>query len=108
MTSFENTVRLRGYLTEDAEAPTSDFVSRYSYGVLVVCTDPDSWNPAENVSTSQTVHHRLICIGPYLRGETQGLKRGDHIEIEGEICASETGSQVRVLHVCKLASGGPR
>jgi hypothetical protein len=102
MTAFVNIVKLRGYLGKDAEVPSSDIVSRYSYGVLSLCIDSGSWNEVENVWTPQTVHHHLICIGPYFCGQTRGLEQGDHIEIDGELCASETGSHVRVLRICRL------
>ena len=101
-TTFINIVKLRGFLGRDAEAPTSDIVSRYSYGVLALCIDAGSWNKTENVWVPQTVWHRLICIGPYFCGYTRGLKQGDHLEIKGELCASESGSSVRVLQIRRL------
>jgi hypothetical protein len=102
MTPFKNSVKLRGFLGEDAAAPSSDIISRYSYGSLTLCIDAGLWNKVENLWVPRTIFLPLICIGPYFCGYTRGLKRGDHVEVEGELCASESGTHVRVLQLNRI------
>ena len=43
MQLFENTVRLRGFLGNDAEAPSSDHIKDDSFAVLLLATVSDIW-----------------------------------------------------------------
>jgi hypothetical protein len=41
-------------------------------------------------------------MGPYFCGFTRGMKRGDYVEIDGELRASESGSAVHALSISRL------
>ena len=88
MTLFENTVTLRGFLGKDAEAPTGT-IEIDSFAVLMLATVTGAWNVATNEWTPRIDWHRVICPGPFFCGFTRGMRRGDYLEIEGEIRAQE-------------------
>src|ERR1700733_8718453 len=85
MTPFENTVKLRGFLGRDAEAPPSDGITCEAYVVLTVCIESGTWIKGSNKWIPQSASHRIICRGPFFCGFTRGMKQGDYIEIEGEL-----------------------
>jgi len=41
-------------------------------------------------------------MGPYFCGFTRGMKRGDYVERDGELRASESGSEVHALSIRRL------
>lgn len=89
MTLFANTVLLRGFLAKDAEAPSSDHIQNDSFAVLLLATVSGVWDLGNNEWIPRTDLHRIICPGPFFCGFTRGMKRGDYLEIEGELRALE-------------------
>jgi hypothetical protein len=84
MTVFENTLKLRGFLVKDAEVPTGN-IEMESFAVLLLATMSGTWDIATNEWTPRTTCHRVVCPGPYFCGFTRGMKRGDYVEVEGEL-----------------------
>jgi len=85
MTLFKNAVTLRGFLTKDAEVPTSDQIEADSFAVLFLATVSGTWHIVGNEWVPRTTIHRVVCPGPYLCGFTRGMRWGDYVEVEGEI-----------------------
>jgi hypothetical protein len=85
MTLFTNTVTLRGFLGKNAEAPPSDGITEDAYAVLLLATVSGRWDLSTNEWTPRTDWHRIICPGPFFCGMVRGMRRGDYLEIEGEL-----------------------
>jgi hypothetical protein len=85
MNLFTNTVTLRGFLGKDAEAPSSDHIEADSFAVLTLATVAGTWDLSTNEWTPRTDWHRIICPGPYFCGMVRGMRRGDYLEVEGEL-----------------------
>ena len=88
MTSFKNSVKLRGFLGKDAETP-SDHIEADSFAVLLLATIAGTWDIATNEWTPHTDWHRIICPGPWFCGFTRDMRRGDYLEVEGDLRALE-------------------
>ena len=86
---FENTVKVRGFLGENAEAPSSDHIQNDSFAVLLLATVSGVWDFGANEWHSRTDWHRIICSGPFFCGMVRGMRRGDYLEVEGELRALE-------------------
>jgi hypothetical protein len=95
MTLFENTVKLRGVLGKDAETP-ADRIERDSYAVLLLATVAGTWDLSTNEWSPRIDWHRILCPGPYFCSFTHGMKRGDYLEVDGELRGLE---QVRTVVV---------
>ena len=89
MQLFENTVKLRGFLGKDAEAPSSDHISNESFAVVLLASVSGVWDLGANQWNPRTDWHRVICPGPFFCGIVRGMKRGDYLEIEGELRAQQ-------------------
>ena len=85
MTLFENTLKLRGFLTKDAEVPSSDGITEDAFAVLFLATMSGTWDVATNEWTPRITSHRVVCPGPWFCGFTRGMRRGDYLEVEGEL-----------------------
>ena len=85
MTLFSNTVTLRGFLGKNAEAPPSDDFTGDAYAVLLLATVSGRWDLSTNEWTPRTDWHRIICPGPFFCGMVRGMRRGDYLEVEGEL-----------------------
>lgn len=96
MTIFENTVKLRGFLGKDAEAPSSDHIQMDSVAVLLLATVAGTWDLSANAWTPRTDWHRVVCPGPYFCGMVRGMRHGDYLEVEGELRAQEQDRIVAV------------
>ena len=86
---FANSVLLRGFLGKDAEAPSSDHIQKDSFAVLLLATVSGIWDLGVNEWHPRTDWHRIICPGPFFCGLTRGMRRGDYLEVEGELRALE-------------------
>ncbi len=86
---FTNSVLLRGFLANDAEAPSSDHIQNDSFAVLLLATVSGVWDLGSNEWHPRTDWHRIICPGPFFCGMVRGMRRGDYLEIEGELRALE-------------------
>jgi hypothetical protein len=84
MALFENTLKLRGFLAKDAEAPVGD-IKPDTHAVLFLATVSGTWDVVTSVWTPSTNVHRVVCPGPYFCGFTRGMKQGDYVEVEGEL-----------------------
>ena len=89
MQLFDNIVKLRGFLAKDAETPPSDHIQNDSFAVLLLATVSGVWDLGANEWHPRTDWHRVICPGPFFCGFTRGMRRGDYLEIEGELRALE-------------------
>ena len=85
MQLFENTVKLRGFLGKDTEAPSSDHIQNDSFAVLLLATVSGLWDLGNNQWNPRTDWHRVICPGPFFCGMVRGMRRGDYLEVEGEL-----------------------
>ena len=94
---FKNSVTLRGFLSKNAEVPSSDHIRRDSFAVLTLSIDSGVWNKAANQWIPHTARHTVICPGPYFCGFTRGMKQGDYVEVEGELRSTllEEGTTLR-------------
>ena len=88
-TLFENTVKLRGFLGNDAQAPSSDRITEDAFAVLTLATVSGIWDLSTNEWTPRTDWHRIICPDPFFCGMVRGMRRGDYLEVEGELRALE-------------------
>jgi hypothetical protein len=86
MNIFENTLKLRGFLVKDAEVPSSDGITEDAFAVLYLATMSGTWDIAINQWTPSITTHRVVCPGPWFCGLTRGMRRGDYVEVEGELC----------------------
>lgn len=89
MQTFKNIVYLRGFLCADAKVPPSDGITNDAFAVLLLATASGQWKIAANEWHPRIDWHRVICPGPFFCGFTRGMKRGDYIEVEGELRAFE-------------------
>jgi hypothetical protein len=85
MTLFENTVKLRGFLVKDSASPPSDGITEDAFAVLFLATMSGTWNIASSEWIPHTICHRIVCPGPYFCGFTRGMRRGEYLEVEGEL-----------------------
>jgi len=85
MQLFENTVKLRGFLGKDAESPSSDRIQEDSFAILLLATVSGVWDLGSNEWNPRTDWHRIICPGPFFCGMVRGMRRGDYLEVEGEL-----------------------
>jgi hypothetical protein len=96
MQLFENTIKLRGFLGKDADAPSSDNIKEDSFGVLLLATVSGVWDLGNNQWNPRTDWHRIICPGPFFCGMVRGMRRGDYLEIEGELRTHQQDRTVMV------------
>lgn len=89
MNLFANNVILRGFLGKNAEAPPSDGITDNAFAVLLLATVSGKWDLAANQWIPRTDWHRIICPGPFFCGMVRGMRRGDYLEVEGELRALE-------------------
>jgi hypothetical protein len=98
MTLFANSVLLRGFLAQDAETPTH--IDADSFTVVLLATISGVWDLSRNEWIPRTDWHRVICPGPYFCGFVRGMRRGDYLEVEGELRAAEQRRTVVVGGEC--------
>jgi hypothetical protein len=94
---FENTVTLRGFLGSNAEVPPSEAITEDAFAILLLGTMAGTWNVATNEWTPRIDWHRIICPGPWFCGFTRKMRRGEYLEIEGELRAFEEDRTVVVV-----------
>jgi hypothetical protein len=97
MNLFTNTVTLRGFLGKDAEAPSSDHIQNDSFAVLLLATVSGIWDLSTNEWHPRTDWHRVIGPGPFFCGMVRGMRRGDYLEVEGELREQEEDRTVVVV-----------
>jgi hypothetical protein len=97
MQLFENTIKIRGFLGSNAEVPPSEGITEDAYAVLSLATMSGTWDIATNEWKARIDWHRIVCPGPYFCGLTRGMRRGEYLEIEGELRALEQDRTVVVV-----------
>lgn len=85
MQLFENTVKLRGFVGDDVQAPSSDALTENSYVALTLCLETGVWWRPRNEWISNTAWFQVICPGPYFCGFLRGMPQGSYIEVDGYI-----------------------
>ena len=60
-----------------------------SFAVLLLATVSGVWDLGANEWNPRTDWHRVICPGPFFCGMIRGMRRGDYLEIEGELRAQQ-------------------
>lgn len=96
LTVFANAVMLRGFLGGDAEIHSAEPITEDAYAVLLLGTASGTWDVATNEWTPRIDWHQIICPGAYFCGFARGLKRGEYLEVEGELRAFEQEQAVVV------------
>jgi len=96
MKLFENIVKLRGFLGSDADVPQADTVTRNSVALLKLGIPTGIWRVETNEWLPRIEWHRVVCPGPYFCGYAKILKKGDFIEVEGELHFSEDDLPVMI------------
>ncbi len=97
MEHFESTVKLRGFLGRNAEVPPSEGITEDAYAVLSLATVSGAWDIATNEWKPLIDWHRIVCPRPYFCGLTRSMRRGEYLEIEGELRAWEQDRTVIVV-----------
>lgn len=83
---YQNRTTLIGFLGKDAEKRTTQ--NDIPYTVLSLATK-DSWKDREGVWQSRTEWHRCIVWGAKFADFAAGLKKGAHLQVEGELRSRE-------------------
>ncbi|WP_035351553.1 hypothetical protein [Edaphobacter aggregans] len=97
MELFQNVVKLRGFLGRNADVPPSDGITEDAYTILHLATMSGTWDIATNDWKPRIDWHRIICPGPWFCGFTRGMRRGEYLEIEGELRDFEQDRTVVVV-----------
>lgn len=96
---YQNRTTLIGFLGKDAEKRNTKNDTPYT--VLSLATK-DSWKDREGVWQSRTEWHRCIVWGTKFADFAAGLKKGAHLQVEGELRSREyqkDGAAHRVVEV---------
>jgi len=88
MALYENSIRLKGFLGKDPV--TKETRNNATLVVLSVATKSSYRRNGEWVSTTEW--HRIVCFNQ-LADYARTLKKGDYIEVEGELRSSEFQSE---------------
>ena len=88
MSLYENSIRIKGFLGKDAM--TKSIANGKIFVSFSVATKSSYKDRQTNEWVSQTFWHRITAFGkPALDANNQQLKKGDYVEIEGELRSSE-------------------
>ena len=96
---YQNRTTLIGFLGKGAEKRTTK--TDVPYTVLSLATK-DSWKDREGVWQSRTEWHRCIVWGAKFADFAAGLKKGAHLQVEGELRSREyqkDGATHRVFEI---------
>lgn len=91
MALYENTIRLKGFAGKDAQTKTTGNGKMFT--ILSVATKSSYKDKQSDKWVSRTEWHRVICFHK-LAEIAQGLKKGDYLEVEGELRSSEFDSPI--------------
>jgi single-strand DNA-binding protein len=86
MALYENTIRLKGFAGKDAESKSA--VGGNPFIVFSLATKSSFKDKKTDEWVSHTEWHRVACFGPTVK-YAQDVKKGDYIEVEGELRSSE-------------------
>ena len=91
MALYENNIKLKGFLGKDAE----NFATKQqkTFTVLSLATKSGYKDKQKNEWVNHTEWHRIVAFGKPA-DYAKDLKKGDYVEIEGELRSSEFDVQV--------------
>ena len=91
MALYENNVKLKGYIGKDAEsfAPKQ----QKTFTVLSLATKSGYKDKQKDEWVNHTEWHRIVAFGKPAE-YAKNLKKGDYVEIEGELRSSEFDAEV--------------
>ena len=91
MALYENNIKLKGFLGKDAE----NFATKQqkTFTVLSLATKSGYKDKQKNEWVNHTEWHRIVAFGKPA-DYAKSLKKGDYVEIEGELRSSEFDVQV--------------
>ena len=89
MALYVNSIRLKGFLGKDAI--TKETRKGSTFTILSLATKSSHRRNDQWVSTTEW--HRIVCFNQ-LSDYAQTLKKGDYVEVEGELRSSEFESEV--------------
>lgn len=88
MSLYENSIRIKGFLGKDAI--TRSIANGTIFISFSVATKSSYKDRKTNQWVSQTFWHRVTAFGkPALDANNQQLRKGDYVEIAGELRSSE-------------------
>lgn len=86
MTLYENKIVLKGFLGKDAESKSTK--QQRTFVILSLATKSGYKDRQTNQWVNHTEWHRVVVFGP-AADYAKGLKKGDYVEVEGELRSSE-------------------
>jgi hypothetical protein len=120
MNLFENSVKLRGYLSGDPEVPTPDADIHSSHMLLILTVESGRADKDTGAWITRALEIGVVCAGPDFAGVTPDMQADDYLEVEGEIdvlaadnlflardehiAAVTTQTVIRAVRVRKLSS----
>src|ERR1700722_9152180 len=92
MSLYENSIRIKGFLGKDAI--TKSITNGAIFVAFSVATKSSYKDKQSGEWVSQTFWHRITAFGkPAIYANNQQLKKGDYVEITGELRSSEYTSK---------------
>ena len=91
MALYENTIRLKGFVGKNAQAQAT--ATGKSVIVLSLATKSGYKDKKTGAWIARTEWHRIVCFAKPAE-YAKGLKKGDYVEVEGELRSSEFDAEV--------------
>jgi len=91
MALYENKITLKGYLGKDAENIATR--QQRTFVVLSLATKSGYKDKQKNEWVNHTEWHRIVAFGTPA-DYAKGLKKGDYVEVEGELRSNEYDAEV--------------
>jgi len=91
MALYENNLKLRGYLGKDAENIATK--QQRTFTVLSLATRSGYKDKQTNEWVNHTEWHRIVAFGK-AADYAKDLKKGDYVEVEGELRSTEFDKEV--------------
>ena len=86
MTLYQNQISLKGFIGKNAESHTTK--QQRTFVILSLATKSGYKDKQTNEWVNHTEWHRIVAFGNAAE-YAKGLKKGDYVEIEGELRSSE-------------------
>ncbi len=93
MALYENTIRLKGFLGQDAESKQSG--DNNPIIILSLATKSSYKDKQKDEWISRTEWHRIVCFAKAAE-YAKGMKKGDYVEVKGMLRSSEYEAEVTV------------
>jgi single-strand DNA-binding protein len=91
MALYENNVKLKGYVGKDAESFATK--QQKTFTVLSLATKSGYKDKQKDEWVNHTEWHRIVAFGKPA-DYAKNLKKGDYVEIEGELRSTEYDAEV--------------